>query len=321
MDHISKLDQEVASLEQKMSGTPAGDVTTDPSASASVQGSEVAPQQKELVTPTVEPIKPAVQEQRVHEDWEKRYKGLRGSRDEKLYETKRALATAEAKNLELQNLLSEARGKIKEDNKADILEGVISDEAKEALGDTALDAIQKTAHAISDAKSQEIEAELQELRKEKMRAAEQRIKDSQAAAYRNFLTRLENAVPDYRIINKDPAFKAYCQELDVDGVSRADHFHDAESKGNVATIARYMIDFKNTRVQVKNPLEEKITPIGTTTAPSVTTHNNDSKLLTKAEIDLHYERDIKGYYKGRRDEFEAMERRIEDDFMARNMKV
>lgn len=309
MKQSDKLDREVAEMEAAFR-TPEGDATTAPEAPTSVQGSEVAPPKEELVTQPAEPAKPAVQEA-IDGDWEKRYKGLRGSRDQKLIDARAALANQEAQILELQRKLTDAT---KAAPKPDVLEGIIDDEAREALGPTAIEAMTKTAQAYSNAKNEEVERQLEELRKEKERLAEQRIKASQAATYQSFLNRLATAVPDYASINVEPAFKEYMQALEVDGQTRAEHFHSAEQRGDVAIIANYMLNYKREKIQA-NPLESKIVPTGQ--GHSSTSTNSGRPPLTSAEIDLHYERDRKGWYKGRLDEFNAMERRIEEEWSAR----
>lgn len=311
-----KLDREVSEMEKLQFGTPEGEVTTDPEAPTNVQGNEVAPQEVKLVTSPIEPTALVVQETKGNEDWEKRFKGLRGSRDQKLYETKQALAAAQAHTQELQRQLEET-WKVVPKAPVDILEGVISDEQKEALGDTALDAMQKIGQAVTDAKTVDMEAELKALRKERGRAEEQRLKDTQASTYQLFIQRLINIVPDYSTINTDANFLAFMQVLEVDGQTRAAHFIEAEKNGNVAQVANYMLSYKS-QVPTVNLLEDKITPTGQGHAPTTTTNMGASKFLTNAEIDLHYERDRKGYYKGRLDEFNRMERRIEDEWAAQH---
>lgn len=310
MNTQEKLRKEEEALEAKLFSTPDSEKAN--SETATTEAKEEAKAQNEKPLASEQTVTPGTEsEPKAREDWKKRYTNLRASRDEKLFQTQSTLATAQEQLIALQQRVQELESAKPVETK-DIFEGIISDDDKEAIGDTALEAMRKTALATAEENRKVLDKELEEMRKLRKEAAEAKVVQTKKDAYDNFLVRLSQAVPDYMAIDTDPEFIAYMGDLDIDGNTRADNFHRAESLGNVATVARFMLDFKATKGTPKrNPLEDKITPEAKATSTPKTTESN-SEALTWTQVNAHYEKFSKGGYRGRMAEYEAMEKRIDD---------
>lgn len=315
MNPLDKLKEDEKALEEKLFGVKKVAETTAPSETTTKEEVEAkAPTAEEgLVAQPAEPEaeKPKTEE---IEDWEKRYKNLRASRDSKLYDAQQALATAQATIATLQQQLTELEkgGSVPE---VDIFVDTLTDEEKEALGETTVEAMRKTAKAAAASGQEKLQKELAELKAEKVRMANQAAKAASNEAYGTFLARLGSLVPDFQAIDKDPGFIKYCQGTDIDGSTIADNFRSAESRGDARTIALYMKDYiasKNPRQKAKDSLENKIVPTGNGNAtPVVQPDNNKGIAISMKEVNAHYQKYSKGGYKGKHNEYLAMEARID----------
>jgi len=268
--------------------------------------------------PAVEPTVPADEKEvgpsdvsKPEEDWKKRYTNLRASRDEKLWKTQSDLADAKRQIATLQHDLQALRSAtpvVKED----IFKDLFTAEEEEALGETAITAMKKAAEKAASSKTASMEKELAEERLRRVKEANDKAQAESANAYNLFLNRLARAVPDYEDVDKDPAFMDYMGQTDIDGSVRADNFKKAEANGDVASIARYMIDFKSSKVkQPVSPLEDLITPTGNDKTTNSSTEKKPKGMSMK-DVDDHYKKYIRGYYNTRQKEYDEMEKRIDE---------
>lgn len=298
------LDEERA-LEEKLFGTPTTEspnsevaTTVEPEEnSAPLKDEEAGTTSPKAVEPTEKP----------GEDWEKRFKGLRASREKKLYEAQTALAENQNLLVSLQEQLDNLQSQVVKPQAVSVGD-ILSDEEKDSLGDTAISAIEKAAHAISDSKTKGLEEELATIRENSKSAAKDRAKLEADNAYGTFLTRLATAVPNYEELNTDAKFVGYLDELDIDGTPRLENLRSAERRGDVATVARFMLDYKATQV-APSKLDELVTP--KQTASPQTKPTEDKGYLTMKEINAHYDKHTRGGYKGREKEFLDMEHKID----------
>lgn len=310
MNTREKLRKEEEALEARLFSTPSKDTAKSTEAATDPNHETKSAEAKAQASAEVKPEVKTEDVRTREEDWKKRYTNLRASRDEKLYAAQQELAETKELVLTLQQKVQELEAATV--TTKDIFEGIITDEDKEAIGDTALEAMRKTASAAAEENRKAIEKELAEIREMKKKAAEEEVKRTRQSAYDNFLQRLASAVPDYASIDVDPKFAEYMSELDIDGNSKADNFRRAESRGDVAAVARYMLDYKaSIKEPKKNPLEDKITPEAKATSTPKSTESKDD-VLTWKQVNEHYEKFAKGWYRGRKAEYEAMEKRIDE---------
>lgn len=318
-DTVESLRSEEKELEEKVFGTPATEATTEEAAAEDQTGAEEAPvDEKELVTPDP---KPATDEQteptrEPKEDWEKRYKNLRASRDEKLYKTKSQLAAALETINALQAQINELRTAAP---KVDPLDGLFTDEDTDALGEATVEAMRKVTKRATEAATKPLKEQLEEERKLREAEAKRLAEQAKKEAYDIFLSRIQQAVPDWEEINYDPAFMEFMEELDFDGTPRKTYFAEAEAQGNAALIIRYMNDFKAQKEQ-KTPKKEdklakKITPVGDDAGATQPKQGAQKEKISRAFIDKFYDDLSRGRYKGRYSEALAIEKRIDEATM------
>jgi glycine cleavage system H lipoate-binding protein len=319
--NIEQLKQEEKDLEEKLFGTPEEDTTKDSEAPIAEPENQDAPTEDVAVTTdTDKPSEDTKGKQERGEDWKLRYTNLRNSRDTKLYEAQAALAESRKVVSTLQQKISELKASIPEAQE-DIFKDAFTEDEREALGPTAIAAMQKTASMAAEARTAKIQKELKEARDRANAEAAKMAAHATKEAYGTFLSRLSNAVPEYQLIDSDPRFKSFMDSIDLDGNSRLANFLSAEKRGDVATVARHMLEFKmslNPKAQAKASLDSKINPTGEATKSN--RGNKDTADLTMSEINEHYRKHARGGYKGRQSEFLAMEARIDAAALAGKIK-
>jgi len=310
--NTARMLQEEKELESKLFGTPESAETKADEAPVTNPEEQSAPVDTTAVTvDTDKPLEHEGTEERA-EDWKLRYTNLRNSRDVKLYNAQKALANSENTVSMLQQKISELMSsttRVEED----IFKDAFTEEEREALGPTAIAAMQKTAKLAADAKTFNIQKELKEVRDRAHADVKANAANAAQRAYETFLGRLGSIVPDYASIDTDPRFKQFMNTQDIDGAARIQNFTIAESHGDVATVARHMLDFKyslNPKAQAKASLDSKIGPTGDATKVVVNNKETNGD-LTMREVNEHYRKFARGGYKGRQSEYLAMEARID----------
>lgn len=302
---IEQLDQEVKELEAKITSTPLETATTGTEATTQEKKENVAPEATEQVT---QEQKPTTTTETV-EDWEKRYKNLRASRDENLYKTKSQLAAA----LETIGTLQAQIAKLQAAQpKVDPLAGVFTQEDAETLGEATVEALRKATRKATESATAPLQAELEEERKRRAEMDKRLAEQTKRDAYDIFLRRISTAVPNWEAINFDPEFEKFMNEPDYDGTLRKDYFLQAEAQGNAALVIRYMKEFEGT-VPKKDKLASKVTPVGGETAGNTTEQKQE--VISRDYINKFYDDLSKGRYRGRASEADAIEARIDKAVM------
>lgn len=323
-DTIESLEREEKELEEKMLSAPvdgtAAKATTDAAdpetATDTKPDTDASPaEHSELVAQDVQPVTDGQVENRTAgENWELRYKNLRNSRDEKLYEAKRQLSAALHSISVLQARVSELQAV---QPKVDPLTGVFTDEDVENLGQGTVDALQKATRKATEAATASLEKQLkeqQELRKQDQRVLAERTKKE---AYDIFLSRVESAVPNWETINYEKGFEEYLLQPDYDGTQRKAYFSQAEAQGNAALIIRYMKEyegFKKAPMKKPDPLADKVTPTGDAGGVA-TVSEGKQETVSRAFIDKFYDDLTRGRYQGRYTEQKAIEAKIDKAMM------
>ena len=311
-DTIASLMEQEKELEKRMFKAPEDSATTDDTALETDAVAVSTPTDEGgAVTSTHESATDEQHEttREPLEDWEKRYKNLRASRDENLYKAKSDLATALNRISDLQTALIEAR---KSQPEVDPLEGVFTDEDTDALGETTIAAMRKATRAATEAANRPLQKLLDEERSKSVERDKNYAAQTKREAYSIFLSRIERAVPDYEVIDKDPGFKVFMDQVDIDGTLRKTYFAEAEAQGNSAQIIRYMQEYKAIKPPVKeDKLAGKVTPVGDGAGANQVKTSGTTAGVSRKFIDKFYDDLTRGKYKGRHSEALKIEAEID----------
>lgn len=310
---IEQLEKDEQELEGMIFGTPPAEKTKEAGATEEkLEGTEVPAEENELVTPEPKPTDEKPPEPK-RENWEKRYKNLRSSRDEKLYKSKSQLAAA----LETINTLQVSQDKLKQDQpKVDPLEGVFTQEDTDALGDATVEAMRKVTKRATEAATKPLQEQLEEEKKLRQSQETQYAQQVKQEAYNIFISRIASVVPDWEAINYDPGFTKWMEDPDLDGTPRKTYFASAEEEGNAALIIRYMKEYttsknRGTRKPVEDKLAAKITPTGENAGATQPKDASSGDTISRTFINKFYDDLNRGKYRGR--ESEALQIEINID--------
>lgn len=329
-DTIASLLKEEEELTMKAYGAPEGteedSATTEDSeestATETSKDTEDTPTEETVaVTTDPKPVtdEPEKTEIDSGEDWEKRYKNLRSSRDQKLYEAKRQLAGALQTIATLHTQVAELQKSVPQ---VDPLEGVFTQEDIENLGDSTVEALTRATKKATAAATASLEKQLQEqreLRKQEQQALAER---TSSEAYDIFLSRVAKAVPNWETINFEKGFEEFLLQPDLDGNQRKAYFTAAEAQGNAALIIRYMKEYEATKVAQpakQDRLAAKVTPTGEDGGSNPQVDEGNTENVSKAFIDKFYMDISKGVYKGRYSEQQRIEAKIDKATMERRI--
>lgn len=312
-DTVASLQEQEKELENRLFGAPVKPATTEETATESDAEAGSTPTEKEEAVTS--PTQSATDEQHgakreTTDDWEKRYKNLRASRDENLYKAKAELAAALDQISDLQAQLIEAR---KAQPTVDPFEGIFTEEDTDALGETTANVLRKATKAAAEAATKPLKEQLEAerlSRKERDKLYAEQVKRE---AYNVFLSRVAKAVPDWEDINYNPEFIKWMNEEDLDGTPRKTYFAEAEAQGNSALIIRYMLEFKNLSKPApkKDKLAEKVTPVGEGAGATQVKTSEKVRGISRKYIDKFYDDLARGRYKGRHSEAIKIEAEID----------
>lgn len=305
---IELLEKEEKDLEQKIYGAPEGtSETTETSTTEQDPTIAEAPVDTEPVPQQSQP-----EASQGTEDWEKRYKNLRASRDENLWKTKTQLTAA----LETISTLQAELGRIRQAvPSVDPLEGVFTQEDTDTLGEATVEAMKKATKKATEIATQPLKQQLDEERKRRLEQDRALAESSKQEAYNIFLSRISSAVPDWEAINYDPNFAKFMEDPDYDGTPRKNYFHSAEAQGNAALVIRYMKEFKDSIKGKPDALSSKVTPVGDLGSAQAPQQKAVGEHITRAYIDKFYDDVTRGRYRGRQKEADAIEAAIDKAVM------
>jgi hypothetical protein len=306
MNHLEKIAAEEAALEKEIFGTPQEE---DDQSSNETPTEQDAPPREELVTPKEAPSAPP------DEDWEKRYKNLRASRDYKLLEAKEQIADLMEQVQKLETELEDAKKQLNEAAPMDPFKDVLTEEDREALGDATVDVLKKVTQKVTENATADLRKELDAAKEARRKQKDKDLKQAKGQGYQLFLDKLATMVPDWKAINEDKGFIEFCHNTyDLDGSLIADNFRLAEARRDAVAIARYMLDYKG-RPKVEDPLEDHVSPTGVSASEAPKEDKRGSKIWSRKEIDKFYDDLNRGRFKGTREEAQKLEREIDKAVM------
>jgi hypothetical protein len=304
-DLVKSLLTEEQKLEAKVYGTQSAEPTNlaDP-ATVAPDTSKAPVEQPGPVTPVTTPAEPIA----TTEDWEKRYKNLRASRDEALYNAKAQLANALDQITILKDQVKELQTKMPV---VDPLEGVFTQEDTDTLGEATVETMKRVTQKVRESVSKPLQDELENERKLRRKQDELNVQKAKSDAYSIFLRRIADAVPDWQAINFDPGFEKYMKEPDIDGTIRSVYFQEAEASGNAALVVRYMKDYKDSIGSRPDPLLSKVTPTGDNAGATQIKEKKQEETISRSYINKFYDDLSRGRYIGRASEANAIEAKID----------
>lgn len=167
----------------------------------------------------------------------------------------------------------------------------VTDSEREAFGSDLVDLQERIAKSVAEPLMREIET-----LKAKNKELEGRVgtvdKQASVTAQEAFFTRLGSVVPDWEVLDTDPRFLAWLDEIDVVyGVPRRTALQAAHGALDVARVAAIFNAFKQSlpapKPSPKQDLSSQVAPTRSRTA-QVATDGHSEKVWTDADITRFY---------------------------------
>ena len=235
---------------------------------------------------------------------ENRFNTSKPKYDSNIYQLKQENLALKKDRVELSKALNQARQAVIED-KPDPLDAVFGQEQIDTLGKDTVDKLRKTLTETNDA----IEANRVKAEADRLKAEEKRLKDELDAEYDVFTARVKNLVPNMEELDKDPAFIKWLGNADpVSGDLRMAILRNAEASRDVGRVAEMFNQYKPAAVEVADTISARIAPVSKEGSDPLS--DTSKNTMTMAEVDKFYDDAIRGKYKGRYTEKQAMLEKI-----------
>lgn len=273
------------------------------------QDPQPAPTEPKPVEPTPTPTEPVVAE----ETWQQKYKTLKG-----MYDAEVPRLHADLRDLKAQvdNLRKAAETKPVEPAKPATTEKLVTDADVEAFGSDLIEVQRKVAREVAA----EFRGELEAMRAENEKLREQLTTTGTQVSEASFEQRLYRMVPDFEVVNADPKWIAWLNEVDpLLRAPRASVAQQAFNRGDAEGVAHYVSLFKQSIKPVEpaadktEELERQIQPnrSATSTPPA----SQKGKIYTNADIEKMFRKATDLGVKGRLEEARKLEAEIDAAFM------
>lgn len=309
-----QLEKEIQEIEKIAFGTEDTDKDEGAAEAQDSKAVDETTQKTEEANGTSESHVPDTESKKETEerDWSLDYKKLRANSDQYKYQTRQELAALK------EQVASLEKDRVQNLPQRDTFKDTFTKEEEDLLGAKALDAIKKASKTASDETRKDLQVQLDYERKLRLEAEHRATKQVQAQKGMTFLSKLEGQVPDYKAINLDPNFEKFIYDNDpINGGQRLTYFRNAEDRGDVATVAKYMLDFQASSAK-PDLLAQKVTPSGQPVS-NVDPGDKQRELLPVSEMDKFYDDVGKGKYKGKaslqKKHQEKWDRAFEDGFI------
>ncbi len=228
------------------------------------------------------------------ENWELRYRNYKAGTDETIHQLRQENAALRGEVSTLKDSMEGQR------DKAPAQSGFLSDEEREEYGDLA-DIIERVA-------KQMVERELAPTR-QKVESIAERSAETERERFEDGLTR---RVKDWKVINEDPRFIAWLNEVDdFSGQPRTTLIHHAAASRDIERVAAFFNAFKElpggtppARAQ-RDPKEREFP--GTHRGDGEPPASGQKRTYSNDEIRVLYEQKRRGFYQGRDQEWRAIE--------------
>jgi len=309
---LNNLEEEIEALESAIAN-PDGESASNPN-EPEPEPEVVAEPEAELEPepePTPDPEEPTPEPDPVVEtpdeqtepkkkertNWKKRFTTTKKKLDGTIHTLRRELATVSQQNAILMEKVEELTESLGEVGKPEA-KVEYTDEEREVLGDEALSTIDRiTSKRVKEA-TKPLEDQLKKEAEAKKEAAKNAAEAANEAALDAFRSLLEDEVPDYDEIDRDPAFTAWLHEDNGRGVERFTLFKNAQLSSDVERVAQFFNDFKSMKDSSNDAIEDQITPEGKGSAPAANTPPATPDGWTMESIDAFYDKVLAGGFKG-----------------------
>jgi hypothetical protein len=247
------------------------------------------------------------------EDWKKRFTNFKASSDATIHGLRQEVLYLKEELQKTQDGYRDLTKKLSETpDMTDPYKDLFTQEEKDLVGEETLQALYKASKAIADSKVKPIQEQLEKEREKQRKRDAISVEQEKANLQATFLSRLEELVPDYRVLDVNPKFLQWMKEPeDISGYPREVIFKRAQAGGDVKRVAGFFLDFKEL-TKPKDLLAGKITPTSSASVTQVTKQTPKKPVITTAFIDKFYSDYVKGVYKNRQKEAGEIEKLIDD---------
>lgn len=251
-----------------------------------------------------------------YRELDKRFRNLKASNDSTIFELRKDLARSMKDCNEFSRKLSSANKELNSfKSQVDQSLDLLSDEEKDILGEDTINSFKKMNKASIEAAIAPLKEQLEEARRLRDEKLEEDARTQDLVANNNFLSRLEELVPNFTSIDHDPNFHVWMDGPDdYSGDQRKALFKRAQSIGDVGRVAQFFNEFKKLNSRGEESLRQKISPTQATSKPVSTktvTSNPKKNYVSLKAVDKFLSDVAKGYYKGREKSMQEIEAKID----------
>jgi hypothetical protein len=302
--------RELEALEKQLAeGQNPAPADPEPTPAEPPQDQQTQPAEPKPVEPTPTPTEPVVAE----EKWEQKYKTLKG-----MYDAEVPRLHADLRDLKAQvdSLRKASETKPVEPAKPAAQTKLVTDADVEAFGQDLIEVQRKVAREVAS----EFRGELDAMRAENEKLREQLTSTGTQVSEASFEQRLYRMVPDFEVVNADPKWIAWLNEVDpLLRAPRSSVAQQAFNRGDAEGVAHYVAMFKQTVAPVEqkadktDELERQLQPNrGATSAPPT---SQKGKVYTNADIEKMFRKAADLGTKGQTDAAKKLEAEIDAAFM------
>lgn len=272
--------------------------------------------------PTEQPPSPAeVQPAPTADDWEQKYKSLRGKYDAQVPQLSKQVSELTS---QLTVLTAKLEGLSATPEPAkEAPKPLVTDKDVEAYGSDLIDLVKRQAMEVAADMNKELQIKLGALEKENQQLRDQLggVSEQQGAErQRGYLADLTRLVPDWKVINEDPRFIEWLQVVDpLGGVPRQGYLETAYQNADAERTAVIFNAWKQSLAPTQQPPANTPSPLERQVSPNTSRANTPAnaadagtRVWSAAEIRQFYTDVRQRKYAGR----EAEQARIESEINA-----
>ena len=302
--------RELEALEKQLAeGQNPAPADPEPTQAEPPQDQQTQQAEPKPVEPTPTPTEPVVAE----EKWEQKYKTLKG-----MYDAEVPRLHADLRDLKAQvdSLRKASETKPVEPAKPAAQTKLVTDADVEAFGQDLIEVQRKVAREVAS----EFRGELDAMRAENEKLREQLTSTGTQVSEASFEQRLYRMVPDFEVVNADPKWIAWLNEVDpLLRAPRSSVAQQAFNRGDAEGVAHYVAMFKQTvapaeqKADKTDELERQLQPNrGATSAPPT---SQKGKVYTNADIEKMFRKAADLGTKGQTDAAKKLEAEIDAAYM------
>lgn len=299
-DQLDALEALEKQLADGKNPAPAEPTPAEPTPEPAPEPAEPKP-----VEPKPEPTEPVVAE----ETWQQKYKTLKG-----MYDAEVPRLHSDIRELKSQmESLRKAAEAPKPEVKPAKVEKLVTDADVEAFGSDLIEVQRKVAREVAA----EFRGELDAIKAENEQLREQLNATGSKVSEASFEQRLHRLVPDFQVVNADPKWIAWLNE--VDPLLRGPRIavaQEAFNRGDAEGIAHYIGLFKQTLAPVVEPTNSKAEEIARQVQPSrsatsAPVASPKGKIYTDRDIQQMFKKSVELGSRGQPDEARKLEAEID----------